>query len=70
MELGAVLLVKLNGFFVCKLMCGGTFALYAKGLVTLTPDIEGSYSTWLQQMHPHFVQQFKESSLNKLLLQF
>ena len=36
-ELGTVLLVKLNSIFLCQMLCTGAFALYASGLVKLTP---------------------------------
>ena len=36
LELGAVLLVKLNGIFLNQMLCASAFALYASGLVKLT----------------------------------
>ena len=39
-ELGAVLLVKLNGIFFRQMLCAGPFPLYAKGFVQLTPGFK------------------------------
>ena len=39
MELGAALLVKLNGIFLCQIMSASTFVDYAKECVKLTPHV-------------------------------
>ena len=44
-ELGAVLLVKLNG----QMLSAGTNELYAKGLVKLTLDLENYLKHYLSQ---------------------
>ena len=37
-ELGAILMVKLNGIFLRQTLCAGPFVLYANVLVKLTPE--------------------------------
>ena len=51
MELGTVLLVELNAIFLRQMMSASAYALYAKELSKLIPDIDskGSISTSLYE---------------------
>ena len=60
-ELGAVLLVKLNSIFLRKTLCVSTFLLCASGLVKLTPEYVDSKICEFRRNVINFLQSHKKT---------